>query len=319
MRVLVTGATGLIGSHLTEYLVRQPDVEVYGMRRWRSPSGLVEGATYVDGDILDYQSVSAIVATVHPNVVFHLAAQSYTSPSFSAPRATWDVNAIGTVNLLEALRLSSPKPDMCVVASSAAAYGEQEVFPTPEEAPFRPVSPYGVTKAAQDLLGFQYYRAYGVPIVRTRSYIHVGTRQGLQNAVQAFTHQIALAEAGGIPPALRVGNLETRRDFTDIRDVVRAFWLLAQKGKPGEAYNVCTGEARRIGDVLTTLLGLSRIPLNVEVDPSRLRTTDPAIEVGLNERLRDTTGWRPEIPFADTLAWILNWRRDMTEDHATRQ
>ncbi len=310
MRILVTGSTGVVGSHLLDFLATLPGLDLYGTRRWRSTGYQAPGVTYVETDITDYQSVKGILDKIRPQVLFHLAAQSYTAPSFAAPRATWDVNAIGTLNVLEALSDIPWKPEACVIAGSAAAYGEQALFPTAEDAPLRPVSPYGCTKAAQDLLGFQYYRSHSLPIIRTRSYIHVGTRQGLYNAVQAFCQQIATAETISNPRfTLKVGNLDTKRDILDVRDAVRGFWAVVQHGVPGEAYNICRGEAYGMREIVSALLKLTSLKVDVAVDAGRLRLTDPPIEVGNNAKLTAMSGWRAEIPFTDTLKWILDWRR----------
>lgn len=309
MRILITGVTGLIGSHLADHLVERRVGEVWGLRRWRSPRYDSLGVRYVEGDVTDYLSLAEVVGRCRPDVVFHLAAQSYTAPSFEAPRSTWEVNVMGTLNLLEATRRSPYKPEVVVIAGSAAAYGQQDRFPTEEIAPLRPVSPYGASKAAQEIVALQYFRSYGLPVIVTRSYIHVGTRQGLHNAVQSFAWQVARAEAQLQEPIIRVGNLDTRRDILDVRDAVRALWLVAERGRHGEVYNVCRGEAYRIGDLLDTLLGMSRRELTVDVDPERLRPTDPPLELGSREKLTTATGWEPSIPIEETLRWILDWHR----------
>jgi len=309
MRVLITGATGLIGSHLASYLLQRRVGEVWGLRRWRSSRHEPPGLRSVEGDVTDYLSLADVVARCRPDVVFHLAAQSYTAPSFEAPRTTWEVNVIGTLNLLEAIRRAPRKPEVILVAGSAAVYGQTDRFPTQEDTALRPVSPYGASKAAQELLAGQYFRSYGLPILVTRSYIHVGTRQGLHNAVQNFAWQVARAEVGLQEPVVRVGNLETRRDILDVRDAVRALWLLVELGTPGETYNVCRGEAYRIGDLLDHLIRLARRELRVEVDQALLRPTDPALEVGSRAKLTAATGWEPVIPIAETLTWVLEWRR----------
>lgn len=309
-RVLVTGATGLIGSHLIDYFLEKEGVALWGFRRWRTEPYREGEVRYVEGDITDYLCVADAIDRARPHVIFHLAAQSYTGPSFTAAKATWDVNVMGTIHLLEAVRRARSKPEVIVVAGSAAAYGDQDSFPTAEDAPFRPVSPYGCSKAAQDLVAYQYWRTYGLPVIRTRSYIHVGVRQGLHNAVQSFAQQLAQAELGLRPPVVYVGNLEARRDILDVRDAVRAFALLAEKGRPGEAYNICRGEAVRIGDLLATLLRMSPKAVDVQRDRSRLRPTDPPLELGSCSKLVETTGWKPMIPIERTLEWILAWQRE---------
>lgn len=309
MRILITGVTGVIGSHLADHLIERRVGEVWGLRRWRSARYQPAGLRCIEGDVTDYVSLADAVDRCRPDIVFHLAAQSYTAPSFDAPRTTWEVNVMGTINLLEAIRRAPHKPDVIVVAGSAAAYGQQDRFPTDEEAPLRPVSPYGASKAAQEIVAFQYCRSYGLPVVATRSYIHVGTRQGLHNAVQSFAWQVARAEAQLQEPVVRVGNLDTRRDILDVRDAVRAFWLLAEHGRAGEVYNVCRGEAYRIGDLLERLLGMSRREVAVEIDPERLRPTDPPLELGSRTKLTAATGWKPSIPIEQTLRWILDWHR----------
>lgn len=310
MRVLVTGATGVIGSHLIDHLLDHVGAEVWGLRRWRTPPYRDGEVSYLEGDVTDPTSIASALEEAGADVVFHLAAMSYTRPSYGAPSLTWQVNVVGTVNLLEGIRSASRKPERIVIAGSAAAYGDQEEYPTHESAAFHPTSPYGCTKAAQDHLGHQYFRAYSLPIIRTRSYIHVGTRQGLHNACQAFADQVAKAERGLQDPVIKVGNLGTRRDILDVRDAVKAFWGLAETGKVGEAYNVSRGRAHRIGDLLDELLALSRIRLTVQEDAGRLRPVDTPLEVGVNDKLRAATGWAPEIDLKDTVRWVLDWRRE---------
>ncbi|HEU5088479.1 MAG TPA: GDP-mannose 4,6-dehydratase, partial [Roseiflexaceae bacterium] len=250
-RVLITGVTGPVGSFLADYLLTLQGIELHAFKRWRSDTRPIQQlfghVTFHEGDIEDPFVVAACVRDAAPDVVFHLAAQSYPSASWAAPAATLRTNVEGTLNVLEAVRTHAPHARVHI-AGSAAEYGvvTPERVPIKESEPLRPSSPYGVSKVAQELLGLQYHSSYGLHVVVTRSFIHVGPRQGDRCSIQTFCRQMALIEAEKQSPALMVGNLEARRDFTHVADVSRALWLLMQDGKAGEVYNVCTGHPARI-------------------------------------------------------------------------
>ncbi|MBN1956499.1 MAG: GDP-mannose 4,6-dehydratase [Anaerolineae bacterium] len=315
MRVLITGVTGLVGSHLADYLLTMEDIEVHGFKRWRSDdrsiAHLYSCVKFHEGDIEDTASVGQTIRDLQPQRIYHLAAQSYPSESWDAPIATVNANIIGTVNLLEAVRHFSPASQVHV-AGSSAEYGfiSPDEVPISEDHPLRPLSPYGVTKVAQELFGLQYEKNYGIPVYVTRSFNHVGPRQGDRCSIQTFCKQMVEAELGRRDPVIHVGNLEPQRDFTDVRDAVRAFWLLLEKGRSGEVYNLCSGRAVAIQEILDTVLQLGRIQVHVEIDPLRLRPADEPILMGDNTKLRHDTGWAPEIPLKQTVQSILDyWRQ----------
>lgn len=314
MRVLITGISGLIGSHLADYLLEIGDVEVIGFKRWRSREDNIRHlrprAELIEGDIEDAFSVAAAIEQARPDRIFHLAAQSYPSESWGAPATTLRANVLGTLNVLEAARRVVPKAQIHI-AGSAAAYGliAPHEVPITEDRPLRPVSPYGVSKAAQEMLAYQTFQAYGQQVYLTRSFIHLGPRQDERPAAQTFARQIAQAEAGLRLPVIEVGNLEVRRDFLDVADAVHGLWSLLERGTPGEVYNLCSGAAPRVGDLLQIYIGLARIPLEARQDPARLRPADEPILQGDNSKLRAATGWQPRVALEESARRILeHWR-----------
>lgn len=317
-RVFITGVTGPVGSFLADYLLTLPGVEVHAFKRWRSDPRPIQQlfgrVTFHEGDIEDPFSVAGAVRAAAPDRVYHLAAQSYPSESWGAPVTTLRTNVEGTVNLLEAVRAHAPQARV-QIAGSSAEYG----WVTPEEVPIcearalRPASPYGVSKVAQELLGLQYHDSYGMQVIVTRSFNHVGPRQGDRCSIQTFCQQMALIEAGGQPPTLLVGNLDARRDFTHVADVARALWLLLDRGAPGTVYNLCSGSATRIGDVVELVRARGHVPVEVKVDPARLRPSDEPILMGDNTRLRAATGWAPQIGMERIVDELLAyWRNAVT-------
>ncbi|MFN8532093.1 MAG: GDP-mannose 4,6-dehydratase [Dehalococcoidia bacterium] len=322
MNVLITGLTGLVGSHLADYLLTIPGVRVFGFKRWRSDPATIRHLagriTVIEGDVEDRSSVERAVAISQPERIFHLAAQSYPSESWDAPVHTFNANVIGTINVLETVRHRSPKTAVHV-AGSSAEYGfiRPEDCPIAETMPLKPLSPYGVSKVAQELLAYQYHQNFGLRTFITRSFNHIGPRQGERTAVQTFCKQVAEIEAGLRPPVVQVGNLTPRRDFSDVLDVCRALWLLVERGTPGETYNLCSGQAPVIGEVLDLVLSKARVTVRVEEDPARLRPSDEPILLGDNSRLRRDTGWAPEVPLSDSLDRILAyWRSRLAEEAA---
>ena len=345
MRVLITGITGMAGSHLAEYVLRLGGVEVFGTYRWRSRfdnlgdlqhAGLLNyvagGGNLVDvarlraavdrdaspekvnllvADIADASSMRRLVGAVRPERIFHLAALSFVPGSWNAPAETFAVNVIGQINLFEAILESGLDP-LVHVAGSSEQYGlvhEHEV-PMTESNPFRPLSPYAVSKVAQELLAWQYHRSHGLKTVVTRGFNHTGPRRGEIFVTSNFAKQIAEIEKGLRPAVLEVGDLTTRRDWTDVRDTVRAYWLALQEGQPGEVYNVGSGVARSIGEMLDVLLSLTRQRIEVRQEASRLRPSDVKILWADPGKFQRQTGWRPEISFEQTMRDLLDyWRR----------
>ncbi|NWG20883.1 MAG: GDP-mannose 4,6-dehydratase [Chloroflexi bacterium] len=300
MRVFITGITGPVGSALADYLVTLPGVEVHAFKRWRSDTRpinhLAGHITLHEGDIEDPYSIARAVERAAPDRVYHLAAQSYPSESWDAPIVTIRTNVEGTINLLEAVRRHAPHARVHI-AGTSAEYGQvrPEETPIPETHPTRPLSPYGVSKVAAGLSGLQYAASFGMHIVVTRSFNHVGPHQGDRCSIQTFCRQMVLIEYARQEPILYVGNLEAWRDFTHTRDVARALWLLLERGESGTIYNLCSGTATRIGDIVAMVQRLGRVPSSVRIDPARLRPSDEPLLVGDNTRLRQATGWEPQI------------------------
>lgn len=315
MRVLITGITGFAGSHLAEYCLARGDVEVYGLVRWRSRTEnidhLRDRISLVEGDIRDADSVRSALAGVRPDRIFHLAAQSFVPTSWNAPSETVTTNVVGQINIFEAMR--QLKLDVPIqLACSSEEYGRvlPDEVPIKETNPLRPLSPYAVSKVAQDLLGYQYHQSYGLPVVRTRAFNHTGPRRGHVFVTSNFAKQIAEIEAGQKPPVLEVGNLEAKRDFSDVRDTVNAYWLALDKGEPGEVYNVATGRSVAIREMLDMLLSFTDTEIEVRQDPARLRPSDVELLTGDATKLKNLTGWEPAIPLERTLSDLLNWWRE---------
>ncbi|HEV8629690.1 MAG TPA: GDP-mannose 4,6-dehydratase [Thermoanaerobaculia bacterium] len=315
-RVLITGVTGFAGSHLAEYLLaQQPEVEVWGVYRWRSRMENLEGVRgrlhMVECDLRDYTSVHHALAQARPDAIFHLAAQSFVPSSWRAPNDTLVTNITGQTNLFEAVRFLGLDP-VIQIACSSEEYGMvyPDEVPIREDNPLRPLSPYAVSKVAQDMMAYQYFQSYGLKTVRTRGFNHTGPRRGDVFVTSNFAKQLASIEAGQQEPVIKVGNLEAVRDFTDVRDMVRAYWLAVAKGKPGEVYNVATGSGITIQELLDRLLALSTAKVRVEQDPERMRPSDVVRLVGDSSKFRSDTGWAPEVPFDRTLADLLAYWRE---------
>lgn len=315
MRVLITGITGFAGSHLADCLLPRGDTEVHGIDRWRSKT---ENIDHLKGkismhecDIRDASSVRSVIESVRPDRIFHLAAQSFVPTSWSAPAETLTTNIVGQLNVFEAVRQLEIKPRI-QVAGSSEEYGlvHPEELPIKEANPLRPLSPYAVSKVGQDLLGFQYFMSYKMHVVRTRGFNHTGPRRGEVFAESDFAQQIARIEVGLQEPVLRVGNLQTKRDFTDVRDMVEGYWLALEKGAPGEVYNICSGRSFSIGELLEMLIGFSSAKVRVAEDPARLRPSDVPFLQGDCSKFSQATGWRPRFSIETTLRDLLDyWRQ----------
>lgn len=313
MKLLVTGAGGFVGGHLVDYLSSEhPSVEIHGVVlphgsvSWRAASG----ARVVEADLNDPGAAAAVVDELRPDRIVHLAGQSSVQQSWLDPAGTLRTNVLGIVHLLDGARRCGLRPAVLVVGS-AEEYGPvgPEEMPIREETPLRPASPYAVSKVAQAALALLYGPAGGMRVVITRTFHHTGPGRGEAFAESSFARQIAEIEAGQRPPVLKVGNLEAVRDFADVRDVVRAYWLLLEKGEGGAAYNVCSGRGRRMRELLDLLLSASRVQVEVRVDPDRLRPSDVPAQIGDPSRLRAATGWEPRIPLESSLSDLLDdWR-----------
>jgi GDP-4-dehydro-6-deoxy-D-mannose reductase len=313
-RVLITGVTGFAGSHLVDYLLTRGDCEIIGIQRWRSRTENIEHfqdkITLLECDLRDAFSTADTLAKARPDFVFHLAAQSFVPTSWTAPAESLSTNVVGQVNLFEAIRKLDLKCRV-QVACSSEEYGLvlPDEVPIKETNPLRPLSPYAVSKVAQDLLAYQYWMSWKLDCVRTRGFNHEGPRRGPVFVASDFAKQIADIEKGRKPPVLRVGNLDAKRDFTDVRDMVRGYWLALEKCEPGEVYNLCSGKAWSIRDVLDLLLGMTKTKITVQQDPARLRPSDVPILLGDASKFRKATGWETTIPFEQTLADMLDYWR----------
>jgi GDP-4-dehydro-6-deoxy-D-mannose reductase len=313
-RVLVTGVTGFAGSHLVDYMLTRNDCEIFGIQRWRSRTENIEHfmdkITILECDLRDASSVRDTLEKVRPDWIFHLAAQSFVPTSWIAPTESLMTNVLGQVNLFEAVRRLSLQCRI-QLACSSEEYGMvyENELPIRETNPLRPLSPYAVSKVTQDYLGYQYWMSWKVDSVRTRGFNHEGPRRGPVFVASDFAKQIADIEKGRRDAVLSVGNLEARRDFTDVRDMVRAYWLALEKCEPGEVYNICSGTAWRIRDLLDQLLSLSKVRIEVKQDPARLRPSDVPVLLGDYSKFHAATGWKPTIPFEQTLADMLDYWR----------
>lgn len=326
---LITGITGMVGSHLAEYLLANTDWDIVGMIRWRSPldniSGLLEHVNKGDrirlvyGDLRDTLSIEKAVEDASPDYVFHLAAQSYPLTSFTSPLDTLDTNVQGTVRVLDALRKTSPNAIIHVCASSEV-FGRvpKEKLPIDEECTFHPASPYAISKVGTDLVGRFYAEAYNMKIMTTRMFTHTGPRRGDVFAESTFAKQIAMIEHGLMPPVVKVGNLNSLRTIADVRDAVRAYYMLVTVNPiGGEYYNIGGTHSCTVGEILEKLISMSicKFKIEVQIDPGRLRPIDADLQVPNTEKFFRHTGWKPEIPFEQTMQDLLDyWRQRICQN-----
>jgi GDP-4-dehydro-6-deoxy-D-mannose reductase len=314
-KVLITGITGFVGQHLAKHFLSQSDYEVVGTYRSEasldSLQDLKEHVSFLQLDLMDPKAVSELLLTEKPDYICHLAAQASPAISFKNPSETLTNNIVAELNVLEALRSEELKGTRILIVSTGEVYGAVTPadLPVDELTPMRPVSPYSVSKIAQDYLALQYFLAYHVDIVRVRPFNHTGPGQKAGYVVSDFARQIVAIEQKKNDPIIFVGNLEAKRDFTDVRDVVRAYQLALEKGVSGEVYNIGSGTSRKIADILETLRSHSQQEIEVKTDPSRFRPIDVPEIVCDYQKFQELTGWKPEIPFEKTLQDILDYLR----------
>jgi GDP-4-dehydro-6-deoxy-D-mannose reductase len=314
MRALVTGVSGFVGGHLAEHLLEAGDLVVGLSASGRWPEDLAHVGRSVRNERCDLADVAEaelidLIGRKKPEVIYHLAAQANPQASVADPRGTWALNLGGTLNLLEAVKGSGLRPRV-VLVGSGVCYGNPgpEHLPVTEACPLRPNNPYAASKAAADLLGIQHHLAHRTDVVMVRPFNHAGPRQSPSYVLGGLAQQVAEVEAGR-KPRVEVGNLDVVRDFTDVRDVVRAYRLLATGGAAGEVYNLGTGRGTRLADALAILTSLARVPIEVHIDPARVRPVDQPLLVADASKLRAATGWEPRHPIAQTLTDMLQHAR----------
>ncbi len=315
-RVLITGINGFAASHLADYIFKNNFGEVFGTIRGKSTN--MENIAHTKdkikisvADLRDYFALKKTIEETQPDFVFHLAAQSYVQASWPSPHDTMESNLIGTMNLFEAIRRSNINPRI-QIAGSSEEYGLvlPSEAPIKETNPLRPLSPYGVSKVAADMLSYQYFKSYGMPIVRTRAFNHTGPRRGQVFVTSNWCYQVAMIEAKKQEPIIYHGNLEAKRDFTDVRDTVRAYWIAATKATPGEAYNICQNKTMSMKQMLEVILQFTKIKPKLEQDAARMRPSDVELLWGDNTKFSKETGWKPEIPFEKTMQDLLDYWRE---------
>ena len=305
-RVLVTGASGFVGAHLLRLIEADPDVEIHAWTRDIVPDG--GRARWVVLEVADRRAVHAAIAETRPDQVFHLAGAAHVGQSFGSVTDTLATNVMGTAHLLDALR-DHGVPARTLVVGSSTIYRPSETELT-EDSAIGPTSPYGLSKLAQERLALRCVQEDDLDVLVVRSFNHFGPGQAPSFFAPAFARQVAEIEAGLRPPVIRVGNLDARRDLTDVRDTVRAYMLLMARGARGTAYNMCSGRASRVGDILEALLGRARVQVQVDVDPSLLRPSDNPIVLGSYRRIEEATGWAPSVSLERTLEDLLDdWRQ----------
>lgn len=312
---LITGATGFAGSHLLEHLLSQPDAPSSPqpiVAAWSNPHGTSARASQQNVlwravDLRDRGAVFAAIADLRPSIIYHCAGAADVGGSWTDPVKPLKANALGTLHLLDAVRDAGASCPV-VVTGSAAVYRPSSEAAS-EESPIGPSSPYGLSKLAQEMIAA---RETSTRAFLARPFNHAGPRQSSAYVTSGFARQIAEIEAGAVPPVLNVGNLEARRDITDVRDVVRAYRMLAEKGQPGRPYNICSGTAYRVGDLLDMMLSLARANIRVTVDPARMRPSDNPVVLGDRRRIESEIGWKPDIPMARTLEDLLDYWRART-------
>ena len=323
MKALITGMTGMVGSHLADFLLENTDWDIHGMQRWRSPVDNIEhlldrinrkDRVFVHyGDLNDQISLVRVLDEVRPDYIFHLAGQSYPKTSFTAPIDTLNTNILGTCRLLEAVHLLQLNPVIHVCASSEV-FGRvsKEKLPIDEECTFHPASPYAISKVGTDLVGRYYAEAYDMTVMTTRMFTHTGPRRGDVFAESTFAKQIAMIEAGLLPPVVKTGNLDSLRTWADVRDAVRAYYMLVTVNpQKGAYYNIGGAYTCTVREMLDTLLSYSTVKdIQVETEAARLRPIDADLQVPNTTKFTSHTGWKPEIPFEKTMLDLLNYWRE---------
>ena len=325
--VLITGITGFVGSHLADYLLENTEYKVYGLKRvnskLRNISHIQDKVTLINGELIDQTSLINVLKISKPDYIYHLAALSWVAPSWDMPAAYMQVNAIGTINLFEAMRITGLKPRI-LISCTPEEYGDvpKTLIPITEETRLSPVNLYAASKAAQDAVCQAYQASYKFEVIRTRAFNHEGPRRDILGALSSFAYQIARIEKGLQEPVVKVGNLQARRNFTDVRDMVWAYFLAMEKGIPGELYLIGSNQIYTIKKCLEMLIALSPMwgKIKYGVETERVRPTDLHLLIGKFDKFEKLTGWKPKISFRETLKSTLDyWRELIDEDINNRR
>lgn len=312
MKVLITGIAGFVGSHLADYLLTKENIELFGIERKgchkENIKDIQDKINFIECDIKDVSSIKRILENVKPDRIFHLAAQSFVSDSWDTPAETLNANIIGTLNIFEAIKELKLSAGIMIPGSSDE-YGlvDEKELPIKETNSLRPLSPYAVSKIGQDFLAYQYYKSYGLHTVRLRVFKHTGPRRAEAFVCSNFAKQIVEIKKGHSKPVVYVGNLDVKRDFTDVRDIVKAYWLALEHCEPGEVYNLCSGKAYSIKEVLDKLISIAGVDVEIKQDKNKTRPSDVSVLVGDCSKFKEKTGWQPEIPFDQTLKDLLSY------------
>lgn len=319
-KVLITGITGFAGSHLMDYILNNTDYEVYGIKRMNSNLRNIHHAldriTLYDADLLDENSLISVLKKVSPDQIYHLGALSWVTPSWDMPAVYMQTNAIGTINLFEAMRLTGCKARV-LTSATPEEFGDvpADLIPITEETRIKPINPYAASKAAQDMVCITYQASYNMDIVRTRAFNHEGPRRYIHGAIASFAYQIAKIERGMQEPVIKVGNLSATRNFTDIRDTVRAYYLAMEHGVSGELYIIGTDQIYTMKEVLDMLIKHSTMAdkISIEVDPARVRPTELMTFIGDYSKFHKLTGWERKFDLSETLQTVLDYWREFID------
>lgn len=319
MKCLITGINGFAGSYLAEHLLSHTSNlygTIYPEDSTQNISHILNRIETIPCNLTIPEQIESIIKKTRPDRIFHLAAQGFVPLSWSDPLSTFQVNVLGTIYLLEAVKKYSPNAHMLIIGSGDEYGSVDGNKPITETTPLNPQNPYAVTKVCTDLLSAQLGQSYKLHIIRVRPFPHIGPRQSPNFVVSNFSRQIALIEKDKQAHIITVGNLESKRDFTDVRDMVKAYWLALEKGMPFEVYNLSSEKAYSIGEILKKLLSLTEAQIKINSDPDRFRIKDTYIKLGNSQKFRIQTGWKPEIPIEQTLKETLNWWREKTLTNA---
>jgi len=312
MKILITGINGFVGQHLANYISSKKEVKVFGLDFRKTTLQRANLLNY-EADLMNTDQIKQAITAIQPDGIFHLAARTSVPDSYTNQTATLMTNIVGTMNLLDAVRAANVSACRIVIACSSDQYGRvlPEELPIKETQPFRPLTPYAVSKIGQEMVAYQYFLSYGLQTIRIRAFNHTGPGQMPDFVCPAFAKQIAEIGKKNQEPQIRVGNLDTRRDFTDVRDMVAGYWLAFETGDPGEVYNICSGQSYSINEILLMLLAMTSEKIDIAPDPNRTRPVDVPILIGDYGKFKAKTGWEPRIPFHQTLQDLLDFYRQL--------